>query len=87
MITRPELYHNSILSQLLLKCHSLRKYLLNFYQFVHRLQQSEQQADMVVGDRLSSTYFTENTRPFHNLGNRLVRGSIQLLFRNNIMTL
>ena len=44
----------------------------------------EQQADMVVGDRLSSTYFTENTRPFHNLGNRLVRGSIQLLFRNNI---
>ena len=42
------------------------------------------QADMVVGDRLSSTYFTENTRPFHNLGNRLVRGSIQLLFRNNI---
>lgn len=44
----------------------------------------EQQADMVVGDRLSSTYFTENTRPFHNLGNRLVRGSILLLFRNNI---
>ena len=44
----------------------------------------ERQADMVVGDRLSSTYFTENTRPFHNLGNRLVRGSIQLLFRNNI---
>lgn len=44
----------------------------------------EKQADMVVGDRLSSTYFTENTRPFHNLGNRLVRGSIQLLFRNNI---
>lgn len=44
----------------------------------------KQQADMVVGDRLSSTYFTENTRPFHNLGNRLVRGSIQLLFRNNI---
>ena len=44
----------------------------------------ERQADMVVGDRLSSTYFTENTRPFHNLANRLVRGSIQLLFRNNI---
>ena len=44
----------------------------------------EKQADMVVGDRLSSTYFTENTRPFHNLGNRLVRSSIQLLFRNNI---
>ena len=44
----------------------------------------EHQADMVVGDRLSSTYFTENTRPFHNLGNRLVRSSIQFLFRNNI---
>ena len=44
----------------------------------------EKQADMVVGDRLSSTYFTEKTRPFHNLGNRLVRSSIQLLFRNNI---
>ena len=44
----------------------------------------EKQVDMVVGDRLSSTYFTENTRPFHNLGNRLVRSSIQLLFRNNI---
>jgi len=41
-------------------------------------------ADMVVGDRLSSTYFEENSRPFHNFGNRLVRGSINLLFRNNI---
>ena len=30
-------------------------------------------ADMVVGDRLSSTYFTENKRPFHNLGNSMVR--------------
>ena len=37
-------------------------------------------ADMVVGDRLSSTYFTENKRPFHNLGNSLVRGSINRLF-------
>lgn len=37
-------------------------------------------ADMVVGDRLSSTYFTENKRPFHNLGNSLVRGSINHLF-------
>ena len=36
--------------------------------------------DMVVGDRLSSTYFTENKRPFHNFGNRLVRGSINALF-------
>ena len=36
--------------------------------------------DMVVGDRLSSTYFTENKRPFHNLGNSFVRGSINKLF-------
>lgn len=40
----------------------------------------EEQADMVVGDRLSSTYFTENKRPFHNLGNRLVRGTVNALF-------
>ena len=37
-------------------------------------------ADMVVGDRLSSTYFTENKRPFHNFGNSLVRASINSLF-------
>lgn len=37
-------------------------------------------ADMVVGDRLSSTYFTENKRPFHNFGNSLVRKSINQLF-------
>ena len=42
------------------------------------------QADMVVGDRLSSTYFTENKRPFHNFGNRLVRWSINKLFQNDI---
>lgn len=41
-------------------------------------------ADMVVGDRLSSTYFTENKRPFHNLGNSVVRGSINHLFQCNI---
>ena len=40
----------------------------------------EEQADMVVGDRLSATYFTENKRPFHNFGNRLVRWSINALF-------
>ena len=40
----------------------------------------EDQADMVVGDRLSSTYFEENKRPFHNFGNSFVRGSINLLF-------
>lgn len=44
----------------------------------------QKQADMVVGDRLSSTYFTENKRPFHNLGNSLVRKSINVLFHNNI---
>ena len=37
-------------------------------------------SDMVVGDRLSSTYFTENKRPFHNMGNSLVRSSINHLF-------
>lgn len=41
-------------------------------------------ADMVVGDRLSSTYFTENKRPFHNLGNSVVRGSINRLFNCDI---
>ena len=44
----------------------------------------EEQADMVVGDRLSSTYFTENKRPFHNLGNGLVRESINRLFGSDI---
>ena len=44
----------------------------------------DKQADMVVGDRLSSTYFEENTRPFHNLGNSLVRGGINTLFRSDI---
>lgn len=41
-------------------------------------------ADMVIGDRLSSTYFTENKRLFHNLGNRIVRFLINKLFNNNI---
>ena len=41
-------------------------------------------ADMVVGDRLSSTYFNENKRPFHNFGNTLVRRSINLLFGSEI---
>ena len=44
----------------------------------------EGKADMVIGDRLSSTYFTENKRPFHNLGNRLVRGLINKLFQSNV---
>ncbi|MDE6516943.1 MAG: glycosyltransferase family 2 protein [Acetatifactor sp.] len=41
-------------------------------------------ADMVVGDRLSSTYFTENKRPFHNFGNSLMRTCINSLFRADI---
>ena len=44
----------------------------------------EHGADMVVGDRLSSTYFTENKRPFHNFGNTLVRGVINRLFKSDI---
>ena len=44
----------------------------------------EQGADMVVGDRLSSTYFKENKRPFHNLGNTIVRNSINFFFKSNI---
>ena len=47
------------------------------------------QADMVIGDRLSSTYFEENNRPFHNIGNKLVRKFINLFFKsdlNDIMT-
>lgn len=47
------------------------------------------EADMVIGDRLSSTYFTENKRPFHNFGNVLVRKLINRLFHsrvNDIMT-
>ena len=46
-------------------------------------------ADMVIGDRLSSTYFEENDRLFHNTGNRVVRKSINLFFKsdlNDIMT-
>ena len=41
-------------------------------------------ADMVIGDRLSSTYFTENKRPFHNFGNKIVRFLINKLFKSNV---
>lgn len=44
----------------------------------------KKQVSMVVGDRLSSTYFNENKRPFHNLGNTLVRWSINRLFKSDI---
>lgn len=44
----------------------------------------EKKVDMVVGDRLSSTYFSENKRPFHNFGNSLVRKTINMLFKSDI---
>ena len=40
--------------------------------------------DMVIGDRLSSNYFTENKRRFHNSGNRLVRGLIRYFWKTNV---
>lgn len=40
--------------------------------------------DMVIGDRLSSTYFQENKRPFHNVGNMMVRALINKLFHSNV---
>lgn len=43
-----------------------------------------QNYDMVIGDRLSSSYFSENKRPFHGIGNKLVRGSINFFFKNDI---
>lgn len=42
------------------------------------------EVDMVIGDRLSSTYFEENKRPFHNFGNSLVRTLINRLFHSNV---
>lgn len=44
----------------------------------------EKDVDMVVGDRLSSTYYTENKRPFHNFGNDLVKNTINFLFNTKI---
>lgn len=44
----------------------------------------EKNVDMVVGDRLSSTYFEENKRPFHNFGNSIVRASINTIFKSDI---
>ncbi len=44
----------------------------------------EEDVDMVVGDRLSSTYFTENKRPFHNIGNVTVRALINRIYKSNI---
>jgi len=44
----------------------------------------DEKVDMVVGDRLSSTYFTENKRPFHNFGNVLVRKLINMIYKSDI---
>ena len=44
----------------------------------------ENKVDMVIGDRLSSTYFTENKRAFHNFGNVLVRRLINMLYKSDI---
>lgn len=44
----------------------------------------EHRAEMVVGDRLSTTYFAENSRPMHNTGNKLVKSLINLLFNSNV---
>ena len=41
-------------------------------------------ADMVIGDRLSSTYFIENKRLFHNFGNKMVRWLINTMFKNKV---
>jgi len=44
----------------------------------------EKGVDMVIGDRLSSTYFEENKRPFHNFGNKLVRSLINFIWKSNV---
>lgn len=44
----------------------------------------ERKVDMVVGDRLSATYYTENKRPFHNLGNWLVKGLVNTIFKGSV---
>lgn len=44
----------------------------------------DRRAEMVIGDRLSSTYETENKRRFHNFGNNLVRSAINHLFHTSI---
>lgn len=44
----------------------------------------EKKAEMVVGDRLSSTYFVENKRMFHNFGNIIVRLLVNIIFNSNV---
>lgn len=52
---------------------------------VHELIEAVKKGnDMIIGDRLSSTYYTENKRPFHNFGNDLVKWLINIIFKSNI---
>ena len=44
----------------------------------------ERKVDLVVGDRLSATYYTENKRPFHNMGNWLVKGLVNTIFKGSV---
>jgi glycosyltransferase involved in cell wall biosynthesis len=44
----------------------------------------EEKTDMVIGDRLSATYFEENKRPLHDSGNRLVRSIINRIFHSDV---
>ncbi|MCL1830961.1 MAG: glycosyltransferase [Oscillospiraceae bacterium] len=59
----------------------------NTYPLEHAKEMTElvlnDKIDMVVGDRLSSSYFTENKRRFHSFGNRMVRGTINMLFKRS----
>lgn len=48
------------------------------------IQAVEDGADMAIGDRLSSSYFEENKRPFHGIGNNLVRFLVNKLFHGNV---
>lgn len=54
----------------------------NAADMVNEVLQGE--VDMVIGDRLSTTYFTENKRPFHNFGNSIVRGLINRIFHSDV---
>ncbi|ASF40839.1 glycosyl transferase [Halobacillus halophilus] len=55
--------------------------------FVHQLLEplKNQEANIVIGDRLSNgTYVEENKRKFHNLGNNMVRGLINFLYKSDL---
>ncbi len=44
----------------------------------------EKGMDMVIGDRLSTTYLTQNKRPFHNLGNMTVKNMVNKIFHGDV---